>query len=64
MRAGIKPISEPAKLAMKRRWLSWHAPTTKAPPPTIEQFDKVSQLERTADWLRVEMDAQILTVFT
>jgi len=32
--------------------------------PTPAQLDKVSQLERTADWLRIEMDAHILDAFT
>lgn len=32
--------------------------------PTPAQLDKVNQLERAADWLRIEMDAQILGAFT
>ena len=31
-------------------------------PPSIEELDDVHQLERTADWLRVQMDAALLSL--
>ncbi|CAN7460450.1 hypothetical protein LJR130_003028 [Variovorax sp. LjRoot130] len=31
--------------------------------PPLEQLDSVSQQERTADWMRLEMDAHILKAF-
>ena len=31
-------------------------------PPSLEELDDVRQLERTADWLRVQMDAVLLSL--
>jgi hypothetical protein len=36
----------------------------KGAPPRLRELDNVSKLENAAEWLRLEMDAQILSMFT